>query len=60
MGFDLPDVPTTIKDPAIRDFVSRYYELSNSAADHEDFAALFTPDGEYVMNEKKAKGHDGP
>ena len=59
MGVELPDLPATIKDVAIVDFLQKYYELSNKADDHEDFVALFTADGEYIMNGKTAKGHNG-
>ena len=59
MGFQLPDLPQTIKDPAIKEFIEKYYEISNTGDAHDDYAALFTPDGEFSMNGKKAKGHDG-
>ena len=59
MGVELPDLPATIKDVAIVDFLQKYYELSNKADDHEEFVNLFTADGEYIINGKTAKGHDG-
>ncbi|KAG7005907.1 hypothetical protein G7Y79_00017g042890 [Physcia stellaris] len=58
MGFQLPDLPQTIKDPAIKEFIEKYYEISNTGYAHDDYAALFTPDGEFWMNGKKAKGYD--
>ena len=59
MGVELPDLPATIKDAAIVDFLQKYYELSNKADDHGDFVALFTTNGEYTINGKTAKGHNG-
>ena len=59
MPFELPNLPKSIQDPAIAEFLAKFYEISNDPPAHDDFAALFTPDGEYGMNGKKAKGHDG-
>ena len=60
MSSRLPDsLANTITDPAVKDFIERYYAVSNDANVHDDYAALFTPDGEFSMNEKKAKGTKG-
>ena len=60
MSTRLPDyIPNTITDQAVRDFLHRYYEVSNENETHEDFADLFTEDGEYIMNDKKTKGKEG-
>ena len=60
MSSRLPNLlPNTITDPAVKDFVEKYYAVSNDADVHDDYAALFTSDGEFSMNEKKAKGTDG-
>ena len=58
MGFDLPD-SKSITDPQVKQFLERYYEASNNAEGHDDYTDLFTADGEFSMNGKKAKGKDG-
>ena len=56
----LPDyVPDTITDKQIHDFLHRYYDVSNDGEAHDDYADFFTKDGEFVFNDKKAKGRDG-
>ena len=56
----LPDyVPDTIKDKSIHDYLHKFYEASNDPKVHDEFADLFTEDGEYIMNSKKAKGRQG-
>lgn len=59
MGFPLPDLPNSVTDPQIKPFLEHYYEISNHAPSHDEYAALFTQDGEFAMNEKKAKGREG-
>ena len=59
MPFQLPELPQSIQDPAIKDFLEKYYEVSNDADAHDEYTALFTPDGEFSMNGKKAKGYEG-
>lgn len=56
MPSSLPDLPNTITDPAVKDFIKKYYAISNDADVHDDYAALFIPEGEFSMNDKKAKG----
>ena len=52
----LPNLPNTITDPAVKDFIKKYYAISNDADVHDDYAGLFIPEGEFSMNDKKAKG----
>ena len=56
MPSKLPDLPNTITDPDIKNFIEKYYAVSNDADVHDDYADLFTSDGEFSMNDKKAKG----
>lgn len=56
MPSPLPDLPNTITDPAVKSFIERYYAVSNDADVHDDYAGLFTSNGEFSMNEKKATG----
>lgn len=58
MGFKLPTLPDTITDPAVKDLLEKYYETSNNPIEHDEFASLFTSDGEYAMNGKASKGKD--
>ena len=58
MGFNLPDLPKSIADPQVKQFLEKYYEVSNTADAHDDYASLFTADGEFAMNARKAKGTD--
>lgn len=58
MGFKLPTLPDSITNPAVRDLLEKYYERSNSSSEHEEFANLFTANGEYAMNGKASKGRD--
>ncbi len=55
----LPPFPNTLRDPAVKAFLEHYYTVSNHPPAHDDYAALFTPDGEFSMNGKTAKGHSG-
>ena len=59
MGFQLPDLSASITDPAVKEFIKKYYEISNKADAHDDYASLFTSDGEFSMNGKEAKGSEG-
>ena len=56
MAYNLPPLPNTITDPAVREFLEKYYAKSNEPELHDDFAELFTEDGEYNMNNKINKG----
>lgn len=56
MPSSLPDLPNTVTDPAVKEFIKKYYAISNDADVHDDYAALFIPEGEFSMNDKKAKG----
>ncbi|KAL6719988.1 hypothetical protein ACLMJK_001909 [Lecanora helva] len=58
MGFNLPDVSKSISDPQVKQFLEKFYETSNHPENHGDFADLFTSDGVYAMNDKRAKGKD--
>ena len=58
-GLQLPNLPASIKDPAVKEFLEKYYEISNNADAHDEYASLFTRDGEFSMNGKKAKGTEG-
>ena len=46
MGFNLPKLLDTITDPAVGELLERYYETSNNFTEHDEFASLFTSDGE--------------
>lgn len=55
----LPDyVPDTITDKSIHDFLHTYYDTSNDGQAHDDYADFFTKDGQFIFNDKKAKGRD--
>ncbi|MCJ1474811.1 hypothetical protein MMC13_003471 [Lambiella insularis] len=45
MRYQLPDFPDTITDPSIKEFLEKYYEISNHPGAHDDYADLFTVDG---------------
>lgn len=57
-GYDIPNIPDSITDPAVRGFLERYHEVSNEAELQDDLADHFTPDGECYMNNKINKGRD--
>ena len=52
-------LPDTIDDPKVQELMSHYFATSNHDSDHEGFADMFTADGEYSMNDRKAKGRQG-
>ncbi|KAL8846525.1 MAG: hypothetical protein Q9221_008401 [Calogaya cf. arnoldii] len=56
----MPDLPEAIDDPKIQELMSHYFATSNHDSDHEGFADMFTADGEYSMNDRKAKGREAP
>ncbi|KAL8748326.1 MAG: hypothetical protein Q9184_007390 [Pyrenodesmia sp. 2 TL-2023] len=56
----MPGLPDVINDPKIQELLSHYYATSNHDSDHEGFADMFTADGEYSMNDRKAKGREAP
>lgn len=56
MPSQLPDLPNTVTDPDVKKFIEKYYAVSNDADVHDDYADLFTSDGEFSMNDKKAQG----
>lgn len=55
MATRIPDLPKVIDDIRVKDFLTRFYDLSNDPIPHEEFADLFTADGEYSMNHKKSQ-----
>ena len=55
----MPALPDTIDDPKVQELMSHYFATSNHDSDHEVFAEMFTADGEYSMNDRKAKGGQG-
>ena len=55
----MPALPDTINDPKVQELMSHYFATSNHDSDHEGFADMFTADGEYSMNDCKAKGRQG-
>lgn len=55
----MPPLPDAIDDPKVKEFMSHYYAMSNDDTDHGGFADMFTRDGEYSMNARKAKGREG-
>ena len=55
----MPDLPQTIENPQIEEFLEHYYATSNESSDHDLFAEMFASDGEYAFNSQVAKGHDG-
>lgn len=59
MPSDLPNLPNTITDPAVKEFLQKYYAVSNDKDAHDDYADLFTSDGEFSINDKKSKGTKG-
>ncbi|KAL8751170.1 MAG: hypothetical protein Q9199_006603 [Rusavskia elegans] len=54
----MPALPDAIDDPKVQELMSHYFATSNHDADHEGFADMFTADGEYSMNDRKAKGRE--
>ncbi|KAI4093439.1 MAG: hypothetical protein LQ344_002852 [Seirophora lacunosa] len=54
----MPALPEAIDDPKVQELMSHYFATSNHDSDHEGFADMFTPDGEYSMNDRKAKGRE--
>jgi hypothetical protein len=56
MTFDLPDLPKTSTDPTVKEFLAKYYGISNQAESHDDYTDLFSFDREFAMNDKSAKG----
>lgn len=55
----MPALPDTIDDPKVQELMSHYFATSNHDSDHEGFVEMFTADGEYSMNDRKAKGRQG-
>lgn len=55
----MPDLPATVDDAKVEEFMEHYYAMSNDGSDHEGFAELFIEDGEYSMNDKITKGRRG-
>ena len=55
----MPALPDTIDDLKVQELMSHYFATSNHGSDHEGFADMFTTDGEYWMNDRKAKGRQG-
>jgi len=55
MGFPLPNLPASITDLAGKDFIEEYHEISKRGGADDDYASLFTSNGEFNMNGKKAK-----
>ena len=55
----MPELPDTIDDPKVQELLSHYFATSNHDSDHEGFADMFTADGEYSMNDRRAKGRQG-
>lgn len=54
--FNLPNLPNTITDPAVKKFIEKYYAVSEDKDVHDDYADLFATDGEFSINDKKAEG----
>lgn len=52
----MPSTPETISNPKVQEFMSHYYAMSNDKEDHGGFSDMFTADGEYSINNTKAKG----
>ena len=55
----IPDLPQVIDDPRVKEFLELYYKISNDLDAHDEYTNLFIPDGEFSLNEKKAKGKEG-
>ena len=55
----MPDLPATVDDAKVEEFMEHYYALSNDSTDHQGFADMFVEDGEYSMNDKITKGREG-
>ena len=55
----IPDLPAVIDDPRVKAFLQHHYNVSNDPDTHDEYTDLFTKDGEFSMNGKKAKGKDG-
>jgi hypothetical protein len=59
MGFPLPNLPASITDLAVKDFLEKYHQISKRGGANDDYASLFTSNGAFSMNGKKAKGTNG-
>ena len=58
----MPDLPKTVNDPKVEEFMEHYYAMSNAPNNKEsddEFIGMFTKDGQYCFNHKVATGHAG-
>ena len=59
----MPDLPLTIDDARVEQFMEHYYAMSNAPNNdnegHDGWTDMFTEDATYAFNDKVAVGHAG-
>ena len=45
--------------PEIKSFFEKFYEISDTPSDHENYAEQFTKDGKLIMGPNESNGRDG-
>lgn len=45
--------------PEIRSFFERFFEISDTPSDHENYSQQFTQNGKLIMGPNESKGRDG-
>ena len=51
--------PSTIFDPAKRQFFEEFFAISDTPDAHEKYAGMFTEDATFILGSKEAKGSEG-
>lgn len=56
----IPSVPSDGSIPSeIVEYFSKFYEISDSPANHEKYADMFTADGTIIMASNRVQGREG-
>ena len=52
------EYPDGFKNQEVRDFLAKYYEVSNNPEAHDDYVKLFTKDATFVIGSERAVGNE--
>ena len=60
MGFHkaTSEYPDNYANQAVKDFLAKYYEVSNNPEAHDDYVKLFTKDATFVVASERATGNE--
>ena len=52
------EYPDSFDNQEVKDFLAKYYDISNNPAAHDEYVEFFTKDATFVIGSQRAEGSE--